>query len=357
MLKIHLLLLLVLAQCAVSSSSWAGSESDSVHNTEMYAGQFGQVQIPSTVRPDGKVGGGDPGLPGHLLPMGKHRPPKAIAETSYPLDPQDFYTNFVLPGRPVLIKGGARELQLDTKWTDKELSRRHGREEVLVERQKKEKRGIEPGVMSLKKFLGSYKKRGIYLAAQPTMELLEDVPLPSLLSCEEMHEHTYTLNMWMSSGGTTSLMHLDDAENVLHMIDGVKRVVLVSPQQTVDVYADEAVHAPTSPIDPEAVDMVLFPRFYNVTWEAAKVEAGDALYIPRGYWHQVNSDPGRNLALNVWWHHPPSSKISGETQDLPVSEIVKVMLDQKRAWPERMTCARPSVFGEKTLADCNWVEE
>merc|ERR1719382_1162876 len=50
------------------------------------------------------------------------------------------------------------------------------------------------------------------------------------------------------------------------------------------------------------MDMVAFPKFANVSWIRGEISAGDVLYIPHTFWHQVNSFD-RNLAVNLWWQH------------------------------------------------------
>ena len=35
-------------------------------------------------------------------------------------------------------------------------------------------------------------------------------------------------------------------------------------------------------------------------------QAGDALLIPEGWWHQVDSDPA-TLAVNFWWASQPAA--------------------------------------------------
>ena len=58
------------------------------------------------------------------------------------------------------------------------------------------------------------------------------------------------------------------------------------------------------------MDLRSFPRFGNISWLRGELGAGDILFIPHSYWHQVarealskvpqvNSE-GRNLAINIW---------------------------------------------------------
>jgi len=42
-----------------------------------------------------------------------------------------------------------------------------------------------------------------------------------------------------------------------------------------------------------------FPRFFNASYLECEVEAGEMLYIPGGWWHEVTSY-GIHVAMNVW---------------------------------------------------------
>merc|ERR1711957_155370 len=95
--------------------------------------------------------------------------------------------------------------------------------------------------------------------------------------------------MGMSGGGTESVLHTDDAENFLMLIDGTKEAMLVHQDEAPNLYAPVSRVGGTSAIRQDYVDMEHFPQFANVTWLYGKLEKGDTLYIPHSYWHQVNS--------------------------------------------------------------------
>jgi len=102
------------------------------------------------------------------------------------------------------------------------------------------------------------------------------------------------VNLWMctpgSGGGgaavTTTDTHYDGYRNLLCVLDGAKTVSLWPPD--------------TPALCRRAV------AWANHAGEAApgaavyEVAAGDALYIPDGWWHRVASTSG-TCAVNVWW--------------------------------------------------------
>ena len=129
--------------------------------------------------------------------------------------------------------------------------------------------------------------------------------------------------MWMSSGGTKSVLHNDDQvqhswvtidngaggtqENLLTLVDGRKEVFLWEPTQAKNLYVHEAIRGGISPVDQvtcthylvrhlvrvsvqaaltltltlmvqAAVDMETFPKFGQAKYMRAMLEPGDALY-------------------------------------------------------------------------------
>ena len=44
-------------------------------------------------------------ISGHLKPFGSHRPPDIVEELPFMISPEDFYMNYVIKHKPVVIKG------------------------------------------------------------------------------------------------------------------------------------------------------------------------------------------------------------------------------------------------------------
>ena len=81
----------------------------------------------------------------------------------------------------------------------------------------------------------------------------------------------------------------------------------------------------------DAVDLVKYPGFSEVPWWEAQMEAGDCLYIPIFWHHQVTStaDPARkrNMAVNTWFftlnrfNHSDCEAGSQETGEVPLDTV------------------------------------
>lgn len=245
-------------------------------------------------------------MPGHGRRMQEQGHPQAIAELIEVPSWRTFYTEYVRKNRPVVFRGAVTSQRAFTKWTDEYLGKHWGKRTVNIEVNKSETRGGPTTSMPFAEFLKEIYKpeRDGQLYAIVDFDedsvAKADVDLPPPIRCKEVLPQSMTL--WISSGGTTSVLHHDDAENVLMLLDGKKSVMLVHQDQAQNMYARIAEHQGSSPIHQDWVDLVAFPRFANISWIQGELSAGDMLYIPHSYWHQVNSF-GRNLGVNLWWQH------------------------------------------------------
>jgi hypothetical protein len=110
-------------------------------------------------------------------------------------------------------------------------------------------------------------------------------------------DQMYAVNVWMG-GKTRSGLHYDGADNMFLQIFGCKRAFLVRPQAPWFLYpfAD----CPTkSQVDPEFFDRRRFPRFERCEVWSAELQAGDGLYIPRGWWHLLAATEA-SISVNCW---------------------------------------------------------
>jgi len=126
-----------------------------------------------------------------------------------------------------------------------------------------------------------------------------------------------------------------------------------------------------APISQKAVDMELFPRVADAVYQKATLEAGDMLYIPRKWFHQVESPraAGRNLGVNFWFYaggarndntntvpapfgipkQPENPTLHGGwATDVTEGHPEGLYGGYKRKWPEQISCLKR--FGEKDMS-------
>lgn len=101
--------------------------------------------------------------------------------------------------------------------------------------------------------------------------------------------------------------HYDLMENVACCVGGRRRFILFPPDAVADLYPGPfeltPAGTPVSMVDFLAPDLAAFPRFAKA-WEraqTAELEPGDAVYIPYGWWHGVQSLEPVSVLVNYWW--------------------------------------------------------
>lgn len=101
--------------------------------------------------------------------------------------------------------------------------------------------------------------------------------------------------------------HYDLKENIACCAAGRRRFTLFPPDQLANLYPGPLeltpAGTPVSMVDPKNPDLARYPRFAEA-WAAASqatLEPGDALYIPFGWWHGVDSLEPISILVNYWW--------------------------------------------------------
>jgi len=112
--------------------------------------------------------------------------------------------------------------------------------------------------------------------------------------------------IWMGSASRIAC-HFDTMDNLACVVAGARRFTLYPPEAIADLYVGPIDHtlagqpvslaAASLPGDPR------FPRFEAIREQAIVVElaAGDALYLPKLWWHQVEATAPFNVLVNYWW--------------------------------------------------------
>ncbi|CAM9999998.1 unnamed protein product, partial [Phaeothamnion confervicola] len=121
--------------------------------------------------------------------------------------------------------------------------------------------------------------------------------IPPFVPAERLSE----LNVWIGGGDTTTNLHYDASHNWLFVLAGLKEVTLFPPSETPSVRAHPACgasanHSDLSTKEAKALAVAAAERGAMTVM----VAAGQALFIPEGWWHQVSSAPA-TVAVNVWF--------------------------------------------------------
>jgi hypothetical protein len=108
------------------------------------------------------------------------------------------------------------------------------------------------------------------------------------------------VTFWIGSSGSLSSLHFDLGHNFLCMVTGKKRLFIFSREQSHRLYPcfDEK-HSELSPA--EGVDEGRYPSFARAEFNEVTLEAGEVLFLPHLWWHQVITDES-SVMLTWFWH-------------------------------------------------------
>eukprot|EP00887_Chlorella_sp_A99_P005405 scaffold1.g5405.t1 len=157
----------------------------------------------------------------------------------------------------------------------------------------------------------------------PLHALAVDVPLPGLLQGARLAQ----VNFWASLAPARSSCHYDPYSNILCVAAGSKTVRLLPPSATGLLSAQPVFHesANHSPADLAAPDLAAaLPLLQTFT-----LQPGDALFIPEGWWHQVESG-AHTLAVNCWWESAVSAALGTPTDAFYLRRLAQSLLEQEK---------------------------
>lgn len=112
--------------------------------------------------------------------------------------------------------------------------------------------------------------------------------------------------IWLGHASNVSC-HYDTVDNLACVVAGSRRFTLYAPEHIGGLYVGPIDHTmagpPVSLAASEAADDARYPRFAAVRDQAlvAELEPGDALYLPKLWWHRVEATAPFNGLINYWW--------------------------------------------------------
>ncbi|KAH3712264.1 uncharacterized protein LOC127856831 [Dreissena polymorpha] len=262
-----------------------------------------------------------PGIPeGHLRPLGWQRKPEGkVREEKDALSPSTFYIRYVKTGRPAVMRGVLKEAAVTEKWEeDTYLKEKYGMLNMTIT-VKKEVMNRDPHTtkrrMLFRKFLMDYKYENWYLTSTVHEVMRKELPLPDVLSCGTYRDRLTEAEVWMSSGGTASLLHSHGDHNVHCVLDGRKDFILIEDQYQ-SVFNFEPTYPNSgsghSPMDMDMINAYKNPKIAETPWVWSTLWQGDCIFVPAGYLHQVRAF-GRSISYTVQF----APSVTYESVDCP----------------------------------------
>jgi Cupin-like domain len=112
--------------------------------------------------------------------------------------------------------------------------------------------------------------------------------------------------IWVGHASNVSA-HYDTVDNLACVAAGIRRFTLYAPQLIDKLYVgpidNTMAGQPVSLAASAVPDAVKYPLFEQAKDHAlvAELRPGDALYIPKLWWHKVESTAPFNVLVNYWW--------------------------------------------------------
>ncbi|CAM9580759.1 unnamed protein product [Chrysoparadoxa australica] len=171
------------------------------------------------------------------------------------------------------------------------------------------------------------------------------IKLPDLI--EETELELLLTNVWIGKGGTTSVLHYDDYENLLAQVRGTKELTLFPPREIENLYytprrkgipkytypgefqrgelATSHQVVFSSSVFLDNPDMAKHPRFRGLRPYHVTLQPGEVLFLPVYWHHEVKSSPDdlmANIAINFWFRNTTvfaeeAAALSGGTVQVP----------------------------------------
>ncbi|XP_031564516.1 uncharacterized protein LOC116299931 [Actinia tenebrosa] len=246
---------------------------------------------------------------GHLQPLGSHRPAETdlVDETNEWPSPEEFWNRYVKPSRPLILRGAAKYSRAFTEWTDEFLSTKYGDLEVRLEGKKEKSSAIPIGAKGIGRdtignFVKNYHNNGsrAYIVSELPSPLYKYVSVIPPLTCGTFKDRLVEVDIWMSGGGTASILHKDAFNAINCLYNGTKQWKMIEYKYEDKIY--KAWEPPQmiggySKINVNKVDLLKNPLVSEVPWSNLTIYAGDCLFLPKSYYHQVSSFGSHNLAV------------------------------------------------------------
>jgi hypothetical protein len=144
--------------------------------------------------------------------------------------------------------------------------------------------------------------------------------------------------VWIGHAANVS-SHYDTVDNLACVAVGTRRFTLFAPQLIDKLYVgpidNTMAGQPVSLAASSAPDKNRFPLFEEIKDQSliAELQPGDALYLPKLWWHKVESTAPFNVLVNYWWDAFPAGPDAPYTSLLlSMITIAERPLAERQAW-------------------------
>jgi len=167
-------------------------------------------------------------------------------------------------------------------------------------------------------------------------ELLCENGLPK--DNDVFREYSPFVSLWMGNR-TVAATHYDFSNNLICNLYGRRKVTLFPPDQISNLYPGPIEPTPAgqvvSMVNLRKPDFETYPNFHLALAQSYEItlQAGDILFYPAMWWHEIEGLDDFNVMMNYWWNMAPPSMDSPMTTLLhAMSSLRGRSLQEKQAW-------------------------
>lgn len=153
--------------------------------------------------------------------------------------------------------------------------------------------------------------------------LANDINMPTLLSRNNLEVGV----IWIQGKRTQSWLHTDPYENLYTQVQGTKRLLLMHPEESSNVYNNRK-YGGYCEVDAFEPDLKQFPDFEKASIYEVILNPGDLLYIPAFWFHAVESLGAINVTVN-WWYRPEKLYCSPGTMYFLLEKMVNKLIQSE----------------------------
>ena len=240
-------------------------------------------------------------LLGILGDLSRLRPDSNTVERRTGVSRAEFLEKYYSVNRPVILQGLLEEWPAIRLWTAEYLKSMAGNEiiEVMMDRENNRDFELTPDKHRREVPFGNYVDmvysgkvtNDYYLVAKNRFfqrtagrVLLNDICVfNEYLDPGSLENQVY---LWFGPAGTVTPLHHDVCNIFIAQVTGRKQVKMIPPYEW--AYLNNEIGFFSS-VDCENPDIERYPEFRNAQVLNVNLEAGEVLFIPVGWWHQVRS--------------------------------------------------------------------
>lgn len=234
-----------------------------------------------------------------LRTLHRFAPGEGAIERRATIAAHDFFRDHLAANRPLVLTALTEGWPARARWGPAYFKERFGDLEVEIvadrEADPEHDRNFEAHrrVVRMADFIDRLGAAGssndFYLVARnkalqrtPLRSLLEDLRPPDDLF--DPRRLAGGVSLWIGPAGTLTPLHHDPTNNLFCQIVGRKRLRLVSPLETALFEGARGFYAGVS-----ADEIRARPELEGVVVHEVELAAGEALFIPAGWWHEVRA--------------------------------------------------------------------